>query len=133
MKFKINSAGQHRLRPFVQPQRKRHGLDDPRLSQSNRFRCLLPRRQKSLRGRQEFNGRQLRCNHPEALQTSLGSSAGLERQEVLVAEVRGEFIKIGLEGDGRAGAKIIGFGARFIRELAKIRLRPESEEESARP
>ena len=86
-----------------------------------------------MRGRQKFNGGQLRCNHPEALETSLGSSAGLERQEVLVAEVRGEFIKIGLEGDGRAGPKIIGFGARLIRELAKIRLRPESEEESARP
>src|SRR6267378_7313700 len=44
-----------------------------------------------------------------------------------------EFIQIWLEGDGRAGTEIIGFGARFIRELAKTRLRPESEEESARP
>ena len=47
--------------------------------------------------------------------------------------MRGEFIEIRFEGDGRAGAKIEGFGARFIRELAKIRLRSESEEESARP
>src|SRR5260370_1105721 len=33
----------------------------------------------------------------------------------------------------RAGAEIIGFGARFIRELAEIRLRSGNEEESARP
>ncbi len=44
-----------------------------------------------------------------------------------------EFIKIRLEGDGLAGAEIIGLSARFIRKLAKVRLRPGNEKESARP
>ena len=44
MKLKINSAAQYRLRPFVQPQRKRHGLDDPRLSVFNQtdFAAYFP-------------------------------------------------------------------------------------------
>jgi hypothetical protein len=54
------------------------------------------------------------------LETPFGSSAGLEGQQVLVAEMEREFIKIGLEGDGLAGAEIVGLGARFIRELAKV-------------
>src|SRR5260370_37577915 len=100
---------------------------------NNRFQRSLHRRQKNLRSGQKFNGGQLRCNHPDALETSLCSSVGFERQEVLVAEMHGEFIKIWLEGDGCGGAEIVGFAARFTRESAKMRARAASEEESARP
>ncbi len=92
----------------------------------------MHRGQKGLRGGQKFDVGQL-CVHLDALETAFGSSAGFERQQVLVAEVESEFIKIGLEGDGLAGAEIIGLGARFIGELAKIRLRPGNEKESSRP
>ncbi len=85
--------------------------------QANRFRRSLHRGQKSLRRRQKLNVRQFGCN-PDALETSFWSAAGFERQQVLVAEVRGEFIKIRLEVDGRGGAEIIGLRARFIREFA---------------
>jgi len=90
-------------------------------------------RQKGLRSHQKFNVGQLRWNHADVLETPFCSSTGFKRQEVLVAEVRGEFIKIGLEVDGLAGAEIIRFGTRLIREFAKIRLRSESKEESASP
>src|SRR5437667_3708228 len=45
--------------------------------------------------------------------------------------MHGELIKIGLESDGSGSAKVKGFGARFIRKLAEIRLRSVDDEESA--
>jgi len=62
-----------------------------------------------------------------------GPPLAIERQEILIAEVHGELIKIGLDGDGRAGAEIKRLGARCIRKLAKIRLCSGGEKESAPP
>src|SRR5258706_7853675 len=95
-----------------------------------RFQRSLHRRQISFWSRQKFNVGQLRWDHADALETPLCASAGFERQEVLVAEMHGEFIKIRLEGDGRVSAEIIGFGARLIGELAKVRLRRSEEHTS---
>src|SRR5258708_33633631 len=97
-----------------------------------RFQRSLHRRQISFWSRQKFNVGQLRWDHADALETPLCASAGFERQEVLVAEMHGEFIKIRLEGVGRLRAEIIGVGARLMRDLAKVRLRPQSKEASAR-
>src|SRR5882724_9025695 len=42
-------------------------------------------------------------------------------------------VKIRLQRDGCARAKVIGFSASFVRELAEVRLRSGDAEESARP
>src|SRR4029077_10409091 len=58
-------------------------------------------------------------------------SAALKRQEVLVVEMRGELVKIGLQRDGLRDAEIEGFSACCIREFGKVRLRSVGDEESA--
>ena len=83
-----------------------------------------------MRRRQELNVLQF-SSDPEALEAPFCSSAALKRQEVLVAEMRGELVKIGLQRDGLRDAEIEGFSACCIRELGKVRLRSVGNEESA--
>jgi len=75
---------------------------------------------------------QFRVN-PGALKTPFCSSVRSKRQQILVAQMSRELVEIRLQRDGLRDAEIEGFGASFIREFGKVRLRSVGDEKSAPP
>src|SRR5215472_4882497 len=67
----------------------------------------------------------------DALNAAFWSAATLEGQQILVAEVRGQFIQVRLESHRFIDAEIIGFGSARLGELAKIILPAKSAKPAA--
>src|SRR6267143_5107756 len=93
---------------------------------------LLRWRQKSLRRRQEFDLWKL-SDDVDAYESSFLSAAAIEGHKILIVQMGANLVKIRLQRDGRARAKVIGFSAGLVRELAEVRLPSGDAEESARP
>src|SRR5258708_29161867 len=70
---------------------------------------------------------------PCALKTPCRSSVRSKRQQILVAQMSRELVEIRLQRNGLCDAEIEGFGASFIREFSKVRLRSVGDEKSAPP
>src|SRR5712692_2892899 len=92
---------------------------------------LLSCGQKDLRSMEELDVGQF-GGDADTLKAALGPAAAVERQQILIREMRGELIQIRLEGDRGGDTQIVGFGAGFFGETAEIRLRLGQKKETAR-
>ena len=71
------------------------------------------------------------CHHLHTLKATFPSTAAHEGQNVLVAEMHGEFIQVRLEGNRFGNGEIIRFGSAFFSETAEIILTTEGAKPNA--
>src|SRR5262249_2151739 len=56
----------------------------------------------------------------EANQLAFRAPVASEREQVLIVQMHGDFVQIGLEGDGRRSSGMVGLAAGFIGYLAEV-------------